>query len=286
MIQSMTGYGKSTLQLPAKKITIELKSLNSKNLDMNVRMPSFYKEKELPLRRLIAKSIVRGKIDVSLFVEVTGEETTTKINTPVVKEYIAQLKAISPSGSDADFLAMALRLPETFKAEREEIDENEWKTIENHFREAIAKIVNYRVDEGKVLEQDFLERNENIRNLLQKVIAIDPERIAGVKERLQKGIADIKEKVDENRFEQELVYYIEKYDITEEKVRLSNHIDYFIDTINSNESNGKKLGFIAQEMGREINTIGSKSNYAPMQKLVVQMKDELEKIKEQLLNVL
>ncbi len=286
MIQSMTGYGKSTLQLPAKKITIELKSLNSKNLDMNVRMPSFYKEKELPLRRLIAKSIVRGKIDVSLFVEVTGEETTTKINTPVVKEYIAQLKAISPSGSDADFLAMALRLPETIKAEREEIDENEWKTIENHFREALAKIVNYRVDEGKVLEKDFLERNENIRNLLQKVIAIDPERIAGVKERLQKGIADIKEKVDENRFEQELVYYIEKYDITEEKVRLSNHIDYFIDTINSNESNGKKLGFIAQEMGREINTIGSKSNYAPMQKLVVQMKDELEKIKEQLLNVL
>ncbi len=286
MIQSMTGYGKSTLQLPTKKVTIELKSLNSKNLDMNVRMPSFYKEKELPLRRLIAKSIVRGKIDVSLFVEVTGEETTTKINAPVVKEYIAQLKAISPSGSDADFLAMALRLPETFKAEREEIDENEWNTIESHVQEAITNIVNYRVDEGKVLEKDFLERNENIRALLEKVITIDPERIAGVKERLQKGIADIKEKVDENRFEQELVYYIEKYDITEEKVRLNNHLDYFVETINSKDSNGKKLGFIAQEMGREINTIGSKSNFAPMQKLVVQMKDELEKIKEQLLNVL
>ena len=282
----MTGYGKSTLQLPTKKVTIELKSLNSKNLDMNVRMPSFYKEKELPLRRLIAKSIVRGKIDVSLFVEVTGEETTTKINTPVVKEYITQLKAISPEGNDSDFLAMALRLPDASKAQREEIDEDEWNTIESHVREAITNIVNYRVDEGKVLEKDFLERNENIRALLEKVIAIDPERIEGVKERLQKGIADIKEKVDENRFEQELVYYIEKYDITEEKVRLSNHLDYFVETINSKDSNGKKLGFIAQEMGREINTIGSKSNFAPMQKLVVQMKDELEKIKEQLLNVL
>ena len=282
----MTGYGKSTLQLPTKKVTIELKSLNSKNLDMNVRMPSFYKEKELPLRRLIAKSIVRGKIDVSLFVEVTGEETTTKINTPVVKEYIAQLKAISPEGNDSEFLAMALRLPDTSKAQREEIDEDEWNTIESHVREAITNIVNYRVDEGKILEKDFLERNENIRTLLEKVIAIDPERIEGVKERLQKGIADIKEKVDENRFEQELVYYIEKYDITEEKVRLNNHLDYFVETINSKDSNGKKLGFIAQEMGREINTIGSKSNFAPMQKLVVQMKDELEKIKEQLLNVL
>jgi uncharacterized protein (TIGR00255 family) len=249
-------------------------------------MPSFYKEKELPLRRLIAKSIVRGKIDVSLFVEVTGEETTTKINTPVVKEYIAQLKAISPKGNDSEFLAMALRLPDASKAQREEIDEDEWSTIESHVREAITNIVNYRVDEGKVLEKDFLERNENIRTLLEKVIAIDPERIEGVKERLQKGIADIKEKVDENRFEQELVYYIEKYDITEEKVRLNNHLDYFVESINSKDSNGKKLGFIAQEMGREINTIGSKSNFAPMQKLVVQMKDELEKIKEQLLNVL
>ena len=181
---------------------------------------------------------------------------------------------------------MAMRLPDTARAEREEIDEGEWKTIQAHIEEAIGNIVEYRNDEGKVLETEFLQRNENIRTLLEEVIAVDPERIAGVKERLQKGIADLKEKVDENRFEQELVYYIEKYDITEEKVRLSNHLDYFIASINSEDSNGKKLGFIAQEMGREINTIGSKSNYAHMQKLVVQMKDELEKIKEQLLNVL
>ena len=286
MIQSMTGYGKSVLQLPTKKITIELKSLNSKSLDMNVRMPSYYKEKELPLRRLIAKSIVRGKIDVSLFVEVTGEETSTKINEAVVKEYMKQLQGIAPDASDAKCLEMAMRLPDTARAEREEIDENEWKSIEVNIKEAIANIVGYRNDEGKVLETEFLQRNENIRGLLEEVIAVDPERVAGVKERLQKGIADLKEKVDENRFEQELVYYIEKYDITEEKVRLSNHLDYFIASINSEDSNGKKLGFIAQEMGREINTIGSKSNYAPMQKLVVQMKDELEKIKEQLLNVL
>jgi uncharacterized protein (TIGR00255 family) len=181
---------------------------------------------------------------------------------------------------------MAMRLPDTAKAERAEIDENEWNIIEKHFHEAIENIVSYRADEGKVLEMEFLQRNENINALLSEVIKIDPERVEGVKERLQKGISDLKEKVDENRFEQELVYYIEKYDITEEKVRLNNHINYFIETINSQDSNGKKLGFIAQEMGREINTIGSKSNFAPMQKLVVQMKDELEKIKEQLLNVL
>jgi len=286
MIQSMTGYGKSVLQLPTKKITIELKSLNSKSLDMNVRMPSYYKEKELPLRRLVAKSIVRGKIDVSLYVEVTGEETSTKINEAVVREYMKQLQAIAPGSSTEKCLEMAMRMPDTAKTERAEIDENEWNTIETHIKEAITHIVEYRVDEGKVLETEFLQRNDNIRNLLEEVIAVDPERIAGVKERLQKGIADLKEKVDENRFEQELVYYIEKYDITEEKVRLSNHLDYFIATINSGDSNGKKLAFITQEMGREINTIGSKSNYAPMQKLVVQMKDELEKIKEQLLNVL
>jgi uncharacterized protein (TIGR00255 family) len=282
----MTGYGKSTLQLPTKKITIELKSLNSKSLDMSVRMPSYYKEKELPLRRLIAKSIVRGKIDVSLFVEVTGEETSTKINQAVVKEYIKQLQLIAPDASTEKCLEMAMRLPDTAKAERAEIDENEWNIIEKHFHEAIENIVSYRADEGKVLETEFLQRNENINTLLSEVIKIDPERVEGVKERLQKGISDLKEKVDENRFEQELVYYIEKYDITEEKVRLNNHINYFIETINSKDSNGKKLGFIAQEMGREINTIGSKSNFAPMQKLVVQMKDELEKIKEQLLNVL
>lgn len=285
MIQSMTGYGKSVLQLPTKKITIEVKSLNSKNLDMNARIPSFYKEKELPLRTMVAKSLVRGKVDVSLYVEITGEETNTKINAPVVAEYIKQLKSIS-EGSDIDFLQIAMRLPDAAKATREEIDENEWKAIEKQVKVALEAITAYRNDEGKALEVDFVKRVTNIGNLLEEVIAIDPERVAAVKERLQKGIADLKENVDENRFEQELVYYIEKYDITEEKVRLKNHLEYFVTSLNTAESNGKKLGFIAQEMGREINTIGSKSNYAPMQKLVVQMKDELEKIKEQLLNVL
>lgn len=285
MIQSMTGYGKSVLQLPTKKITIEIKSLNSKNLDMNARIPSFYKEKELPLRSMIAKSLVRGKVDFSLYAEITGEETNTKINSGVVREYVNQLKNIS-EGSDIDYLQIAMRLPDAVKASREEINEEEWKSIERHTKEAIKAIINYRVDEGKALEVDFVSRVKNIGDLLEQVIAIDPERIAAVKERLQKAISDLKENVDENRFEQELIYYIEKYDITEEKVRLKNHLEYFITSLNLPESNGKKLGFIAQEMGREINTIGSKSNYAPMQKLVVQMKDELEKIKEQLLNVL
>lgn len=285
MIQSMTGYGKSVLQLPTKKISIELKSLNSKNLDVNARMPSMYRAKELDIRKLLAKHLVRGKVDFSLYVEITGEDTSSKINKTVVKEYIKQLKDVV-DGDDVELLKMAVRLPDAVTTERDDIDEEEWLKISEGINEAISKIVNYREDEGAILKQDFTDRIATLKELLDKVIAMDPERIDGVRARLEKGIADIKEKVDENRFEQELVYYIEKFDITEEKVRLDNHLDYFIKTLNSNDSNGKKLGFISQEIGREINTIGSKSNYAPMQKLVVQMKDELEKIKEQLLNVL
>ncbi|OIQ29924.1 MAG: YicC family protein [Bacteroidetes bacterium MedPE-SWsnd-G2] len=285
MIQSMTGYGKSIIQLPSKKVSIEIKSLNSKNLDLNARMPSIYREKELGLRKLIAKKLSRGKIDFSIYVEITGEDISTKINPTVVKEYISQLKEVA-SGDDIEFLKMAVRLPDAMTTEREEIDETEWSTIATEIDNTLDKIEGYRTDEGKSLEIDFIQRIETIRSLLQEVITMDPERIEGVRERLEKGINDIKEKVDENRFEQELVYYIEKFDITEEKVRLTNHLNYFITALNSDDSNGKKLGFISQEMGREINTIGSKSNYAPMQKLVVQMKDELEKIKEQLLNVL
>ena len=189
-------------------------------------------------------------------------------------------------GDDVELLKMAVRLPDAVTTERDDIDEEEWLKIAEGINEAISKIVNYRKDEGAILKQDFTDRITTLKELLNQVIAMDPERIEGVRARLEKGIADIKEKVDENRFEQELVYYIEKFDITEEKVRLDNHLDYFIKTLNSDDSNGKKLGFISQEIGREINTIGSKSNHAPMQKLVVQMKDELEKIKEQLLNVL
>ncbi|MDG4715027.1 YicC/YloC family endoribonuclease [Winogradskyella marincola] len=285
MIQSMTGYGKSVLQLPTKKISIELKSLNSKNLDVNARMPSMYRAKELDIRKLLAKYLVRGKVDFSLFVEITGEDSSSKINTTVVKEYMKQLKDVV-DGDSIELLKMAVRLPDAVTTERDDIDEEEWLKIAEGINEAISKIVNYREDEGAILKQDFTDRIATLKELLDQVIAMDPERIDGVRARLEKGIADIKEKVDENRFEQELVYYIEKFDITEEKVRLDNHLDYFIKTLNSNDSNGKKLGFISQEIGREINTIGSKSNYAPMQKLVVQMKDELEKIKEQLLNVL
>ena len=286
MIQSMTGYGKSVIQLPTKKISIEIKSLNSKNLDLNTRMPSMYREKELSIRKLIASKLVRGKIDFSLYMEITGEETSTQINQTVVKQYIKQLKNVINTGDETEFLKMAIRLPDALTTEREEIDESEWKQISDVIDSSLEKIQQYRLDEGKSLETDFINRAQNISRLLDDVIAMDPDRIDGVRERLAKGISEIKEKVDENRFEQELVYYIEKFDITEEKVRLTNHLDYFQKALKSDDSNGKKLGFISQEMGREINTIGSKSNHAPMQKLVVQMKDELEKIKEQLLNVL
>ncbi len=285
MIYSMTGYGKSVLQLPTKKITVEIKSLNSKNLDLNVRMPSVYREKELGIRKLIAKNLERGKIDFSIFVEVTGEETSTQLNKPVVNQYLNQLKDIV-DGDKTELLKMAVRFPDALNTQRDEIDKDEWMAIENAINDTLKRINVYRSDEGKVLESDFNDRIKNISLLLDEVITMDPERIEGVRERLRKGVADLKEKIDENRFEQELVYYIEKFDITEEKVRLKNHLDYFMSSINSKDSNGKKLGFIGQEIGREINTIGSKSNYAPMQKLVVQMKDELEEIKEQLLNVL
>jgi uncharacterized protein (TIGR00255 family) len=281
----MTGYGKSVLQLPTKKVTIELKSLNSKNLDLNARMPSIYREKELAIRKILADKLVRGKVDFSIYIETTAEDTSTQINTPVVKQYISQLKKVV-DGNDIELLKMAVRFPDALNTVREEIDENEWKSIQTEINTAIDDLNNYRLNEGKVLEQDFNNRIDTISNILDDVIAMDPERVDGVRERLLKGVEELREKYDENRFEQELVYYIEKFDITEEKVRLKNHLNYFTESINSKDSNGKKLGFISQEMGREINTIGSKSNYAPMQQLVVQMKDELEKIKEQLLNVL
>jgi uncharacterized protein (TIGR00255 family) len=281
----MTGYGKSVLQLPTKKITIEIKSLNSKSLDINARMPSIYREKELSIRKLIANKLTRGKVDFSIYVETTAEDTSTQINSPVVKQYISQLKTIVDAG-DLELLKMAVRFPDALNTVREEIDENEWKTIDAEIKKATDVLIQHRLDEGKVLEKDFNARVETIRSILHQVIEMDPDRVQSVKERLKKGIEDLKEKYDENRFEQELVYYIEKFDITEEKVRLENHLNYFTSSINSKDSNGKKLGFIGQEMGREINTIGSKSNHAPMQQLVVQMKDELEKIKEQLLNVL
>tara|TARA_R110002050_G_scaffold23419_1_gene62980 strand:- start:5 stop:862 length:858 start_codon:yes stop_codon:yes gene_type:complete len=285
MIQSMTGYGKEVVQLPSKTITIEIKSLNSKGLDLNTRVPSAYREKELEIRDLLAKSLQRGKIDFSLYIEVTGEEVTTQLNENVVKQYIKQLANVV-NGDPVELLKMAVRMPDAMKTEREEIDEKEYAAILKGIDKALEAINKYRTDEGEVIENDFLERSKTISKLLDDVIAIDPERVDAVKERLRKAVSDLQEKVDENRFEQELIYYLEKYDITEEKVRLKNHLEYFEQALNSEDSNGKKLGFITQELGREINTIGSKANYAPMQQVVVQMKDELEKIKEQALNVL
>lgn len=281
----MTGFGKSVKQLPNKKITVEIKSLNSKNLDLNARIPSAYREKELQMRALLSNQLERGKVDFSLYIELTGEETTTQVNVPVVEEYIKQLSLVV-DGDRTELLKMAVRMPDALKTEREEIDETEYAQIVEAIEEALQEITKYRSDEGETLKNDFKMRVQIIADLLDKVIAMDPERIQGVKERLRKAVSELKEQVDENRFEQELVYYIEKYDITEEKVRLENHLNYFLEALNSPDSNGKKLGFITQEIGREINTIGSKSNHAPMQQLVVQMKDELEKIKEQLLNVL
>ncbi|MCP4485376.1 MAG: YicC family protein [Flavobacteriaceae bacterium] len=285
MIKSMTGYGKSVIQLPTKKITVELKSLNSKNLDLNTRVPSSYREKELEIRKLISKSLVRGKVDFNLYIEVTGEKTTAKVNEGVVKQYMNQLKNIS-SVAEVELLKMAVKMPDSMKTEREEIDAGEFKNILEAVNEALTALNHYRSDEGTVLGNDFKIRIKNISELLIKVVAVDSERMTIVKNRLRKAVEDLKEAVDENRFEQELIYYLEKYDITEEKVRLKNHLNYFNEALASSDSNGKKIGFICQEIGREINTIGSKSNHAPMQQLVVQMKDELEKIKEQSLNVL
>ncbi|MBP6425030.1 MAG: YicC family protein [Flavobacterium sp.] len=286
MIQSMTGFGKATLQLPTKKITVEVKSLNSKGLDLNVRMPSLYREMELGLRNQIALKLERGKVDFSIFIESTAEQTSTKVNVPIVKGYMEQLRAVYAEANEVELMKMAIRMPDTMKIEREEIDENDWAQITTAIDEALQNILNFRKDEGQSLEKEFQLRIANIRQYMNEALALDHERVQTIKDRLHNAITELKVAVDENRFEQELIYYLEKLDITEEKVRLTNHLDYFLETIKGTEANGRKLGFITQEMGREINTMGSKSNHAQMQKLVVQMKDELEKIKEQVLNVL
>jgi uncharacterized protein (TIGR00255 family) len=286
MIQSMTGFGKASLQLPTKKITVEIKSLNSKGLDLNTRMPSVFREMELGLRNQISQRLERGKIDFSLYVEVTGEETTSKINVPIVKSYINQMKALLPNADETELMKMAVRMPDALKTERDEIDENEWKQIQLVINEALENIANFRESEGKSLEIEFQLRISNIYNLMNDAVSYDAERVETIKTRLRTALDELKVTVDENRFEQELIFYLEKYDITEEKVRLGNHLNYFLETLNGTEANGRKLGFITQEMGREINTMGSKSNHTEMQKLVVMMKDELEKIKEQVLNVL
>jgi uncharacterized protein (TIGR00255 family) len=285
MIQSMTGFGKHVVQLPGKKITVELKSLNSKSLDINTRIPQAYREKELAFRNAIAQALERGKIDFGLYVEANGEAASSRINEAVVRDYMGQLGNIA-GGDDLRLLEMALRLPDTLRTEREEMDPEELKAILEALRLGLEEVNRFRSEEGRTLEGDFTARIQTIQAYLQQVEDLDLDRLSAVRQRLEKAVAELRETVDPNRFEQELIYYLEKYDITEEKVRLAKHLEYFLQSLASEDSNGKKLGFICQEIGREINTIGSKANDAPMQRVVVQMKDELEKVKEQLLNVL
>ena len=285
MIQSMTGFGKHATQLPAKKITIEIKSLNSRNLDISARMPPAYREKELALRKEIGARLQRGKIDLGIYVEFTGDETAAEVNSGVVRQYMKQLREIA-DGDEVKLLEMALRLPDSMQTDRDTLDEEEYTALKTTLSEALDEVIRFREQEGKNLEADFVQRVGEIQALLDEVAAMDEDRLATIRQKLERAVADLKTEVDANRFEQELIYYLEKYDITEEKVRLKNHLDYFLESLHSDNSNGKKLGFISQEMGREINTIGSKANYAPMQQVVVQMKDALEKIKEQMLNVL
>ena len=285
MIQSMTGYGKAEIQFENKNYILELRSLNSKGLELNARLPIHVREIEIQLKKSVGEFLKRGKIDLSLNIENIIESNAKTINVAAVNQYIEQLKVIEDLDR-SELLRIAIKLPDTLKTEIEDFDQAEIELIETLLKKAIDALIEFRSDEGKLLETEFNKRLDNLVGLCKEVEIIDPERGSKVKEKLKSALDTIQAEFDQNRFEQELIYYIEKYDITEEKVRLKNHIDYFKKTLSGDTSNGKKLGFIAQEIGREINTIGSKANHAGLQKLVIQMKDELEKIKEQLLNVL
>ena len=285
MIMSMTGFGKTKAQWEDKSLNIEIRSLNSKNADINLRTPSYLREIDTEIRKRIAQKLHRGKIDLNIFIEFNGKNAPTAINASVVKEYMAQLKQIEEN-NEIDHLAIAMRLPDTLSSERNTLQEDEKKAIFNLLDDAIKNIETYRLDEGKVLEKDFLLRLNLIETYLEDAIKIDPERSKKIEVKLRASLEELKIEIDSNRFEQELIFYLEKFDITEEKVRLQNHLDYFKKVLENDFPNGKKLGFVTQEIGREINTIGSKANHSELQKIVVQMKDELEKIKEQLLNVL
>jgi len=285
MIQSMTGFGRCVRQLSDKAITVEIKSLNSKSPDLNLRLPSYYREKELTLRNIVQQLLERGKVDLTVFIENLGSTTPAELNENIVNQYIAQMRKIV-DGDKTELLKMAVRMPDALQTRKEEAEAVEWEEVEIAVREAIKQLIDFRASEGKVLFDEFQLRIVNIQSLLEKIPTFENERVEMVKDRLRKAIDALKETIDENRFEQELIYYLEKYDIAEEKLRLSNHLSYYLENLKSADSNGKKLGFITQELGREINTIGSKANHAGMQQLVVQMKDELEKLKEQLLNAL
>lgn len=291
MIKSMTGFGKATGEVNQKKITVEVKSLNSKQADISVRMPSFYKEKELTLRSLINKNLQRGKIELNLYAELLGETSSLHLNQELFEKYYnefdAAAKSVNPN-HNSDIVGIISKLPDLMKSERSELDKDEWVGVLSIIENALTEINDFRQTEGKSLEDELTLRVNNISDLLVRVEQYEQERIETVKARIITNLKDVvdEKKIDKDRFEQELIYYIEKYDVTEEKIRLAQHCKYFMETMNSNISEGKKLGFICQEMGREINTLGSKANHVELQKIVVQMKDELEKIKEQILNIL
>ena len=281
----MTGFGKSEALVLTKKLTVEIRTLNSKSIDLNFRVPHIFRELEPQLRVLLNKGLTRGKIDVSVYVEGNSGENTIEINKEVIDDYIAQLQGIH-QGETTELLKMAIRLPDALKTEKEDLKEEEKEALLTVFSSALERVNDYRKNEGAALGKDFVIRLDVIKNLLNDAILIDPERKENITLKLKTALDQLTLEIDQNRLEQELIYYLEKYDITEEKVRLANHLAYFNEIMAQEQPNGKKLGFIAQEMGREINTIGSKANHSGLQKIVVQMKDELEKIKEQLLNVL
>ena len=287
----MTGYGKGVCELADKVVTIEIKALNSKQIDIYSRIPTIYREKDLEMRNLVSQRLQRGKIELSMVLEVTDAKNAGTLNTAVIKEYYKQLKEI---GGDLDInyndsiLQVIMRLPESLKMDKEELNQEDWKKIITGINKALDSVEDFRVQEGEALEKDILEKVNGIQEKLTLLAEHEEERVAAIKQRLQNALKEISEveKVDNNRFEQELIYYLEKLDINEEKVRLSNHCSFFKEVCGYKDSSGKKLGFIAQEMGREINTIGSKANHSDIQKIVVGMKDDLEKIKEQTLNIL
>ncbi len=281
----MTGFGRHIEHLGTEKITVEFKSLNSKNLDLNLRLPQTLRAHEIDFRKKIAESLTRGKVEAYIYIESETIRTPAQINEPVVSEYLRQIKNFA-EGDDLAALALALKMPESLTQEKQEADENQIRSVNAALDRALEALISFRKQEGKQLILDIQSRIDLIAKHLEAVLSLDEKRREGVRSRLEQAVAQLKESVDENRFEQELIYYLEKYDITEEKVRLKNHLAYFLKTAAKSEAPGKKLGFIAQEIGREINTIGSKANDAAIQREVVQMKDELEKIKEQLLNVL
>ncbi len=291
MIQSMTGYGKAVVAFKEKKIHVEIKSLNSKQLDLNTRIAPLYREKEMEMRQMVAKALIRGKVDMSVWVEKEASVDATPINTQLVENYYQQIKAIADkTGIPApeDWFYTLLRMPDVMtKTDVEELNDDEWQVVKGGVVEALKNLVDFRSQEGAALQKKFTEKIDNIAKLMGEIEPYEKGRVQKIKARIIDGLQQIPSAdYDKNRLEQELIYYIEKLDISEEKQRLANHLKYFRDTMNEPAGQGKKLGFIAQEMGREINTTGSKSNQAEMQNIVVKMKDELEQIKEQVLNAL